>query len=44
VNNVAKEGGNDNSMQVAKVLYVSEDSQAEVYKGILWGHQHNVKT
>jgi hypothetical protein len=44
VNNVAKEGGNNNSMQVAKVLYVSEVSHAEVYKGILWGHQQNMKS
>jgi Fe-S cluster assembly scaffold protein SufB len=44
VNNVTEEGGDDNSMQVAEVLYVGEVSQAEVYKVTFRGHQHNVKT
>jgi hypothetical protein len=43
-NNVAKEGGNNNSMQVSKVLYVGEVSRAEVYKEIFWGHQQIMKT
>jgi hypothetical protein len=37
VNNLPEKDGNANSMQVAEVLYVSDVSQAEIYKGILRG-------